>query len=94
MAATPNATPTQDLDAKGTGAQVPFDCINEPGTYVCEWSGHLLRIPADSIKPGRSPLMQLMGKSPLYVCKISDDPFVPISKARMVAANYDWPVNF
>jgi hypothetical protein len=94
MAATPNATQTQDIDTKGTGTQVPFDCINEPGTYVCHWSGHLLRVPADSIKPGRSPLMDLTGKSPLYVGKISNDPFIPVSKARMVAANYDWPVNF
>jgi hypothetical protein len=92
--ANPNTTQSQEQDTKGTGTRMPFDCINEVGTYVCEWSGHLLRIPEDSIKPGRSPLMQLTGKSPLYVCKISDDPFVPISKARMVAANYDWPVNF
>jgi hypothetical protein len=92
--ANPNTTQTEEQGATGTGTQVPFDCINEPGTYVCHWSGHLLRVPADSIRPGRSPLMDLTGKSPLYVGKISNDPFIPVSKARMVAANYDWPVNF
>ena len=23
---------------------IPWDNINEPGTYVCNWSGHLLRV--------------------------------------------------
>jgi hypothetical protein len=38
--------------------------------------------------------MDLTGKIPLYCYKISNDPFIAVSKARMVAANYDWPVNF
>ena len=85
---------TNEYESKGAGTQVPFDSINEPGTYVCNWSGHLLRVPVDSIKPGRSPLMNLTGTRPLYVTKIHDDPFIQVSKARMLAANYDWPVNF
>ena len=94
MANNQNTPDPQVQESKGTGKQVPFDSINEPGTYVCSWSGHLLRVPADSIKPGRSPVMNLIGTSPLYVCMISNDPFVPLTKARMIAANYDWPVNF
>ncbi|MBN2562071.1 MAG: hypothetical protein JXQ75_14190 [Phycisphaerae bacterium] len=94
MANNQNTPDTQDYESKGAGTQVPFDAINEPGTYVCNWSGHLLRVPADSIKVGRSPLMNLTGTHPLYVCKISNDPFIPLTKARMLAANYDWPVNF
>ena len=92
-------TPKQNLSdceatEAGTGMQVPFEAIDTPGTYVCNWDGHLLRIPEDAIKPGRSPLMNLIGKRPLFVSKISGDPFIQVSKARIIAANYDVPVNF
>jgi len=87
-------TTKQDYDSTEIGTIVQFDSINEPGTYICNWSGHLLRVPSDSIKPGRSPLMNIMGNEPLFVTKISDDPYVVLSKARVVAANNDLPVNF
>ena len=83
-----------EYEAKSYGIQVPFDSINEPGTYICNWSGHMLRVPEDAIKPGRSPLMCLTGNEPLFVTKVSDDPFVAISKARILAANCDLAVNF
>ena len=87
--------PTSEYyDSRNVGTQVPFESINEPGTYVCNWSGHMLRVPDDAIKPGRSPLMSITGSTPLYVTKISDDPFVAISKARLLAANCDLNVNF
>lgn len=91
---TPTKQTERESGTKGIGSQIPFGSINEPGTYICNWSGHLLRVPEDSIKPGRSPLMDLMATEPLFVTKITNDPFVPISKARIVAANYDVAVNF
>ena len=84
----------REHDVQGFGTKVSFDAINEVGTYVCNWSGHLLRAPADAICPGRSPLMTLSGKEPLYVTKINDDPYVPVSKARLLAAEADLIVNF
>jgi hypothetical protein len=87
-------TRTQESEYKGAGTQIPFEAINEPGCYVCNWSGHLLRVPEDSIKPGRSPLMTLKGTEPLFVTKISADPFLTVSKARQIAADCDVPVNF
>ena len=74
--------------------QVPFESITEPGCYVCNWTGHLLRIPDDAIKPGRSPLLSITAIEPLFVTKISDNPFIPVSKARMLTADNDVPVNF
>ena len=76
------------------GAQIPFESINEPGTYVCNWSGHLLRIPPDAIKTGRSPLVSITATESLFVTKVSNDPFVQLSKARTTAANCDLPVRF
>ena len=86
---------TQEYGQEGhMGKVIPFDQINEPGCYICNWSGHLLRVPDDSIAPGRSPLINMIGCDPLYVTKISDCPFIPVTKARLLAANCDVNVNF
>lgn len=78
----------------GFGTQVPFEAINAPGCYVCHWSGHLVRVPDNAIKPGRSPLLSIKGTEPLFVTFLSADPYVPVSKARMLAADCDVVVNF
>lgn len=78
----------------GAGQCLPFDQINEPGAYVFNWSGHLLRVPEDGVKPGRSPVVELIGKEQLYVTKVSDNPYIPATKARMIASNFDLAVNF
>ncbi len=78
----------------GFGTQIPFEAINEPGTYVTNWSGHLLRIPEDALKPGRSPVIEILGNEQLFVTRISNDPFMPLTKARMRAADADVAVNF
>ena len=76
------------------GTKIPYDAINEPGCYVCCWSGHLLRVPADGVATGRSPLINVVGPEPLYVWKISDNPYIPMTKARMLCSNHDIDVNF
>jgi hypothetical protein len=81
-------------ESEGIGTQLPFEAIQEPGCYICNWSGHLLRVPDDAVAQGRSPLMMIRGKEPLFVTKISDDPFVQVSKARIRAADKDVCVNF
>jgi len=83
-----------EFGTKGFGTQVPFESINESGCYICNWSGHLLRIPEDAVKPGRSPLLSIKGPETLFVTKVSNNPFIPLSKARMLAADCDVSVNF
>ena len=85
---------TQEYVGKNCGTTIPFDQINEPGCYVCNWTGHLLRVPEDGVAPGRSPLVNIIGNEPLLVTKIADNPFIPLTKARMVASNHDINVNF
>ncbi len=53
-----------------------------------------VRIPEDAIKPGRSPVLAIKGSETLYVTKVCCDPYVSVTKARMVAADCDVPVNF
>jgi len=79
---------------EGAGMNIPFEAIHEPGTYVCNWSGHLLRIPEDAITPGRSPLVNLLARDPLFVTKISDSPYLPLTKARLLASNLDLAIAF
>ena len=93
---TPQTTKTmQDIVTDGNvGACIPFESINVPGAYVCNWSGHLLRVPEDGVKPGRSPLLNIVGQEPLFVTAISSDAYISITKAKIVAANLDLSVNF
>ena len=76
------------------GTTIPFDSVHEPGCYICNWSGHLLRVPEDGVAAGRSPLVGMIGTEPLFVTKVSDNPFIPLTKAKMVASNLDCAVNF
>lgn len=83
-----------DTQCATFGTTIPFEAISEPGCYVCNWSGHLCRVPEDGIAPGRSPLINIVGNEPLLVTKISDNPYIPLTKAKMLACNFDLNVNF
>ena len=84
----------QEFETKKLGARIPFESINEPGVYLANWTGHLIRVPEDGFKAGRSPLIEIRGKETFFVTKLSDDPYLTITKARMLAADLDLPVNF
>lgn len=76
------------------GVAVPFDAITSAGAYVCNWSGHLLRVPQHSLLPGGPLALNLVGGEPLTVTKISDDPDLPLSEARGLAGSYGVSVGF
>lgn len=92
--ATQNAANTNYYTSTQFGTTVPYDKINSPGADVCQWSGHLLRVPEDGVAAGRSPMVNIVGSEPLFVTKISDNPWITLTKARLVAANFDLNVNF
>ena len=85
---------SESVQGTPVGASVPFDSINSAGAYVAEWSGHLFRVPNDSIQAGRSPLMAVEAIEPLRVRKISNDPFIARTKAAMICAKHDLAQNF
>ncbi len=92
---TKNPTGSGNWDTcTGFGTTIPWSNISEPGCYVCNWSGHLLRVPEDAVKPGRSPVLDMRAKEPLFVTKLSEDPFITLTKARIVASDLDQDVNF
>ena len=89
---------TKDKTTKVSGPSlaslVPFEQVCEPGAYVCNWNGHLMRVPPDAISSSHCPTINIVGPEPLFVTKISDDPFVTLTKARMLACNFDINVCF
>ncbi len=89
-----NTTTTTSEFSASCGTCVPFDSIQEPGAYICNWSGHLIRIPQDGVTPGRSPMINMVGTEPLFCTKIAENPFVTVTKARLLASNFDLPVCF
>lgn len=90
-----NQNTTQNgFSSTPVGTTIPFEAINDPGAYICNWSGHLLRVPEDGVIPGRSPAVNMVGPQPLTVTKISDNPFITVTKAKLLASNYDLAVNF
>ena len=88
MTRTTNPRDYQDKPA----TQILFENLHELGTYHLD--GRLIRVPEDALKPGRSPVIQICGIEPVLVTKLSTDPFLPITKARMIAADLDLTVDF
>ncbi len=92
-----NETTQKFSEARGSpyaGTTLPFDAVSEPGAYICNWSGHLMRVPEDAVCPGRSPRINIVGPENLTVTKISDNPYVTLTKAKLLASNIDLQVNF
>jgi hypothetical protein len=73
---------------------VPFNEICEPGTYVCNWSGHLLQVPQNAITSGGNPCISIFGDDTPCVTKISDDCTITVDDARQIARNGECPINF
>lgn len=87
-------TIVRDHDFATIGSEFRFEALDQPGCYVSNWSGHLIRVPEEALKPGHSPLIEVKGREPMIITKLSNDPYLAISKARMVAADLDVSVEF
>jgi hypothetical protein len=85
---------TPEAESSSIGARFPLGCTHESGTYVCNWSGHLIRVPVGAQPWTGAPFFNIVAREPLFLTKISDDPFVPLSKARQIASSLDVYVNF
>jgi hypothetical protein len=73
---------------------VPFNEITEAGAYYFHSTGWLYRVPDDSLSLGHSPTMNICSAEECFVTKISDDPWIPLNKAREICSNWDFSVNF
>ncbi|MBN2562070.1 MAG: hypothetical protein JXQ75_14185 [Phycisphaerae bacterium] len=71
-----------------------LDEITEPGAYVCRPVGDLIRVVQNGASLDDAELIEKHGTGPMYVTRISEDPFISISRARIIAANLDIEVHF
>ncbi len=60
-----------------------------PGCYVWTGSGKLLRVLPDASTWETAALQDSREDGPSGLTMISDDPFVPLTTARLIAANLD-----
>lgn len=72
---------------------IQFNEITQPGAYV-DQQGQLWRVQTDALKEQHSPLITVASKLDSRVTKISDEPYLPIGKARQLAADADLAVCF
>ncbi len=68
--------------------------VTEPGAYVCRESGDLVRIALTGAASDSSELIERQEAEPVHVVRIHLDPFVAISRARVLAANLDVEIKF
>jgi hypothetical protein len=84
----------EDKKKQLTLTECAWEEINQPGAYVSRDTGRLFRIPREALAPGSSPLIHQENREPEKFAKVSEDPYVPSLKARMVAAENNIQPNF
>ncbi|HEU4396059.1 MAG TPA: hypothetical protein VFS92_10875 [Planctomycetota bacterium] len=88
-AGTPGSTVAKAPAAPPVGASVAsqlWNSVNQPGSYVCNDTGRLLRVPASGLKDGITPLIEFVGpQGPSKVTRLSPDPLLPIADLRTMA---------
>jgi hypothetical protein len=82
-------------EAERVGVSLPLDSVEEPGTYICNWSGHLLRVPEpDPYMRGRLPCIGRPDSDSWMVTRISADPQLPRYQAKELAGRLGLTTNF
>ena len=74
--------------------QTTWEDLREPGAYVGEGSGNLFRVPQEALITGASPIIARISNGASRLVRVSENPAVPLVKARMVAADHNIGPNF
>ncbi len=67
------------------GVSLRLDALTEPGTYVCNWSGHLLRVPESDRGTSRFSTTHARRAAAWTVTRISVDPRISCYHAKSLA---------
>jgi hypothetical protein len=79
---------------RSTLLQTNWEDLNAPGAYVEEGSGDLYRVPQEALFQGCSPIITKVSNGASRLVRVSENPAVPLMKARMVAADHNIEPNF
>jgi hypothetical protein len=75
-------------------SEVSWDHLETPGFYVSRTTGNGYRVPAEALIKGASPVIEQVSAHPSRLVKLSENPFIPLIKARNLAANCNIEPNF
>ena len=73
---------------------VLLEQVSQAGAYVCRGTGDLIRVTPSGPTEVEAELIRKHHDEQLYVTQISGNPFIPISDARIAAANLDLDIDF
>jgi hypothetical protein len=85
---------TTERKASPSHPEVSWDDLETPGFYVSRATGNGYRVPAEALIKGASPVIEQVSAQPSRLVKVSDNPFIPLIKARNLAANCNIEPNF
>ena len=85
---------TTERKTSSSHPEVSWDDLETPGFYVSRTTGNGYRIPAEALIKGASPVIEQVSAQPSRLVKVSDNPFIPLIKARNLAANCNIEPNF
>lgn len=68
--------------------------IDQPGFYVSRTTGHGFRVTKELLIPGASPALSLLGADQDRFVQVSEDPYIPVTAARILCADNDVSPNF
>jgi hypothetical protein len=74
--------------------EVSWDDLDTPGFYVSRSTGNGYRVPPEALIKGASPVIEQVSARPSRLVKLSENPFIPLIKARNLAANCNIEPNF
>ncbi len=81
-------------ETEPVGVSLPLDALEEPGTYICNWSGHLLRV--HETDRGTRRFAAAAGRHPgaWTVTRISVDPRISRQEAKSLANSFGLSTSF
>jgi len=87
---------TQNAERKTarSHSEVSWGELESPGFYVSRTTGNGYRVPAEALIKGASPVIEQVSAQPSRLVKVSDNLFIPLIKARNLAANCNIEPNF
>jgi len=84
----------QTPEIQTPGLTVPLHALDEPGTYICNWNGHLLRIPEAELDASRFAAIRRADSQPWTVTRLSADPHISRFEARALANSLGLSTSF
>ena len=74
--------------------EVSWGDLESPGFYVSRETGNGYRVPAEALIKGASPAIEEVSAKPSRLVRLSENPFIPLIKARNLAASCNIEPNF